>query len=69
MTTAESLKKIRKTLCVSQYQLAQELDVTVSSISCYERGVRKPSYATIRKIIELAKKYKIKIDFEDIRPD
>ncbi len=69
MNTAECMKKIRKALCFSQTDLSRALDVTVSTISCYERGTRKPSYPTVRKIMELAKKHKIKVDLDDIRPE
>ncbi len=69
MTTHENIKKIRLELCLSQSELARELGLTVSSVSCYERGTRKPSFCTIRKIIALAKKHRIKIKFEDVRPE
>lgn len=69
MTTAENIKKIRKTLCLSQIELSKELNITPSTVSCYEAGRRKPSYPTIRKIIALAKKHNIDINLEDIRPE
>lgn len=69
LTTAENIKKIRKALCLSQAEISRELNVTRSTISCYERGVRRPSYATIRKIIALAKKNNLTIELEDIRPE
>lgn len=69
MTTAENIKKIRLALCMSQAEFSRVLDVTCSTISCYERGKRKPSFATIRKMINLAKLHNIKIKLDDIRPD
>lgn len=69
MTTAESIKKFRKDLCITQSEFAQLLKVTVCTISMYENGKRQPSYPTIRKILELAKKKKIKMTFDDIRPE
>ena len=69
MTTAENIKKIRLSLCLSQAEFSRELEITSSSISCYEGGKREPSFATIRKIIALDKKNNIKINLEDIRPE
>lgn len=69
MTTAENIKKFRKELCLTQTELAQLLKVTVCTISMYENGKRQPSYPTVRKMIELAKKKKIKMTFDDIRPE
>ena len=68
MTTAENLKKFRRALCLSQVELAKALCVTVSTISNYENGRRKPSYPTIRNILALAEKHNIKINLDDIRP-
>jgi predicted transcriptional regulator len=65
MTASESFKKIRLELCLNQTELAKALALTVSSISCYERGTRSPSCATIRKAVEFAKKNKLKINYED----
>lgn len=67
MTTADNIKNLRKKLCVSQSQLAREIGITPSMISCYERGTREPSYSTVKKLIELAKKNKINLNFDDIR--
>jgi len=69
MTTAENIKKIRLALCMSQSEFSRALKVTASTISCYERGLRKPSFATIRKMIAISKKHNIKINLEDIRPE
>lgn len=69
MTTAETIKRIRKELLLTQAQLAHALSLTVSTISYYEIGRRQPSYATVRKILALAKKNKIKLSIDDIRPE
>jgi predicted transcriptional regulator len=69
MTSAESIKKVRRALCLNQKEFADALSLTPSSISCYEAGSRLPSFTTIRKIIALAKKHNIKINIDDIRPE
>ena len=69
MTTAEHLKKLRRTLCPSQYELAVELQITASSLSLYESGKRTPGYITIRKILSLAKKNNISLTIDDIKPE
>lgn len=65
MSAAESFKKIRMELCLNRTEMGKILNVTSSSISCYERGVRHPSCSVIRKAVEFAKKNKLKINFED----
>lgn len=69
MTTAESLKYIRYELRLNQTQLAERLGIPSSTISCYESGKRFPSYATVLKILNFAKKNKLKLQMEDIRPE
>ncbi len=69
MKPSENIKKIRLALCMSQSEFSRALEVTSSTISCYERGLREPSFATIRKMIAIAKKHNIKITLDDIRPD
>lgn len=67
MTTAENIKNLRKHLCMSQVELARLVGVTVCTISLYENGKRQPSYPTVRKLLEIAKKHKIKLTIDDIR--
>lgn len=69
MNTAEQLKKIRLSLCLNQREFAEALGITISSISYYEKGNRKPSFCTMRKIISLTKKNGIKLKLEDIRDE
>jgi DNA-binding transcriptional regulator YiaG len=69
MKTSENIKKIRHELCVSQIEFADMLGLGKSSVCLYEQGYRKPSFKTVRKIIEVAKKHGIKIKLEDIRDD
>lgn len=67
MLASEAIKKVRLELCMSQAELSRALEITSASISLYERGMRKPSFGTIRKILALAKKNNIELKLEDIR--
>lgn len=67
MSTATEIKKLRIALCLNQREFAQELGITISSVSYYEKGTRQPSFSTVRKIMALAKKKGLKINVEDIR--
>ncbi len=69
MTTAERIKKLRRSMCISQAEMSRALKVSIGSISCYEMGKREPSYAVVRKIIALAKEHGITIGLDDIRPE
>ncbi len=69
MSVAENIRKLRKKLCLNGREFAKELGIGASSISNYEMGRRIPSYPTIRKMINLAKKYKVTIGLDDIRPE
>jgi transcriptional regulator with XRE-family HTH domain len=69
MNTADSLRYIRYELRLNQSQLASVLNVTRSSISCYESGRRHPSYATVLKILNLVKKHNLKVSLDDIKPE
>jgi transcriptional regulator with XRE-family HTH domain len=65
MATAEVIKQLRMALCLEQKELAALIGISASSISHYEAHVRMPKMSTIRKLLELAKKNKIKISVED----
>jgi len=69
MNTADSLRYIRYELRLNQAQLASVLNVTRSSISCYENGRRHPSYATVLKILKLAKQHNLNVSLDDIKPE
>ena len=49
-----TLKKLRERAGLTQRQLADALDVTVTTISSWERGVKKPSlsFAQVQNVIE-----------------
>jgi DNA-binding transcriptional regulator YiaG len=65
MTVAEAIKNLRMALCLQQKEFAALIDVTESSVCNWESGRRSPRLPKIRKMMELAKKNKIKFNSED----
>lgn len=65
MATSDLVKKIRLSLCLEQKEFAALLGISNASVSHYETKSRRPKLSTIRKLLELAKKQKIKISVED----
>lgn len=59
MTTIEL---IRKTLKLTQRELANELGISMSTISYYESRARAPSFSTLKKIMKLLAKNKDKLN-------
>lgn len=56
------IKQLRKKMMVSQIELSQIIGVSFQSINRWENGKTTPVYAARRKIAELCKKYKIKME-------
>ena len=52
MTVDEILKTIRKTLNISQEQLARELEISFTTINRWENGKRKPSHLAKMRLTE-----------------
>lgn len=65
MSSSEAIKLVRKSLCLQQSEFAEQIGVTTSSVCNYERGIRTPRLPIIRKILDLAKKNKIKLTPQD----
>ena len=49
------LKQLRLKLCITQKELSQKLGISESSISLYEKGLRRPKYETIEKMSKILK--------------
>ena len=49
-TFSERLRSLRKEKGFNQTDLAKELNVTIGTVSVWERGVRKPEIETLEKI-------------------
>lgn len=69
MSSATTIKKIRRTLLLEQAEFAQLLDVSAASIAQWEGGSRIPRFPMIRKIRDLAKKNGIEVTAEDFLDD
>ncbi len=54
------IKELREKSNITQFELAQYLNVTQNTISNYENGIREPDLAIIKKI---AKYFNVTIDF------
>lgn len=63
-----TLLEIRNKLGFSQSELGMKIGKSQSAIAHYEKGIRFLSLGDAYKILDLAKKKKIKIKLEDIYP-
>lgn len=61
MTLSENIKHIRSTLRLSQRELANEIGCSQTAISSFEMGTKNPSYDTVKKISDFAKKQRVKV--------
>ena len=52
MTVGECIKAARKKAGMTQKELADKLGIPYQGISQYERGIRNPKIATVKKIAE-----------------
>jgi transcriptional regulator with XRE-family HTH domain len=50
MNIGSAIKSIRKKLAITQYELAEKCDLSQTSLSQIETGVKRPSQRTIGKI-------------------
>jgi len=60
------VKNLRLQLQLTQRQFAKELGVTLLSVCNYESGKHIPHSLTMEKIIQLAKRYRIKLELSDL---
>ncbi len=65
MKSAEMVKKIRLAFCLEQKEFGELMGISKQAIWQYERGMRRPRLQSVRKLLELAKKKKIKAEVED----
>lgn len=62
MSWAKNIKKLRDKMLVTQTELSTILGVSYVSINRWENGVHDPTMKAKRKLMELFKKYKIKVE-------
>lgn len=58
------LKALREKLLISQTEMAEMLEVSFATVNRLENGHHEPSLKTKRKIRDLCKKYKVKMEEE-----
>lgn len=66
MKMGETIKTVRESAGMTQVEFAKYLGRSQTAISEYEHGVKRPSFGIWKKIIVIAKKRKVKINFESV---
>ena len=62
MDYPQLIKELRGKLLLTQTELAEMLGCTFASVNRWERGHHEPTIKMKRKIVELCRKNKIKVD-------
>ena len=62
MDYPQLIKTIRGKLLITQTELAEMLGCTFASVNRWERGHHEPTIKMKRKIVELCRKNRIKVD-------
>lgn len=65
MEISAKIKNLRLSLGLEQKEFGEFLGVTMGTVSNWENSRRSPRLGRIRKMIELAKKNKIKLEIKD----
>ena len=63
---SQKIIKIREKAGLNQTEFSKLLDIPQSSISSFENGTSIPHYNTLKKLINISKKYDIKFLLEDM---
>ena len=63
MDYPQLIKTLRGKLLITQTELAEMLGCTFASVNRWERGHHEPTIKMKRKIVDLCRKNKIKVDF------
>jgi DNA-binding transcriptional regulator YiaG len=69
MATADIIKKLRLELGLELYEFGYHMGVSTGTVCNWEAGRRNPRLPKIRKMVELAKKHKIKVSIQDFLND
>lgn len=59
MSIAKEMTRLRKRMLMNRSQFAALLDLHRQTIYTYEKGIAKPSYAVIRKLMKVGKKFNV----------
>lgn len=68
MKIEKLFKEIKYVSDLTQSQIAEILEIKQASVSRIKTGKQIPRLSTAKKIVALAKKYKIKVKLEDLAP-
>lgn len=68
-SSGKNIKKLIDRMKLTLLAFAEELNINRSMITLYVQGKRKPNLETCKKIIAVAKKHKIDINLDYLRPD
>lgn len=69
MNLGDKIREIMYVSRLNQNELAKELDCSQVTVSRLRRNLQMPSLRMAKRIIETAKKYKVKLNLEDILQD
>lgn len=59
MNWAESIKKLRNKMLLTQDELAKKIGVSFASVNRWENGEHEPTMKIKRELMKLMKKYKV----------
>lgn len=62
MTYSEAIKKLRKTMLLTQTEFAEIFNVSFGTVNRWESGKFEPSMKQKRKLADFFKKYKIEVN-------
>ncbi len=65
MEISEKIKNLRLSLGLEQKEFGVLMNVTVGTICNWEKGRRNPRLPKIRRMIEIAKTHKLKLQIKD----
>ena len=68
MVPSELLKEVRRRHGLTQAELARRAGTSQPVISAYERGLRDPTYETLRRLVEAAGE-RLRLDAVLVTPD
>lgn len=65
MTLAIKIKNFRLNMMLGQKEFAELLDISINTVSNWERGIGTPHLSSIKKMIQMARDNKIRLSMED----
>jgi DNA-binding transcriptional regulator YiaG len=69
MSCSETIRKIRLNLDLERKEFAQLLKITVSAVSSWENGEKRPKLIHIKELVKMAKSLNLNLSVEDFIND